>query len=56
VTVQALVVRQLNASEKKFAALDEGMNVITNANAIHMNRPACLKPRQAPTGFSSPLP
>ena len=35
VAFQALVVGQFNASEKKFTALDEGVDVITNANAIH---------------------
>ena len=46
VALEALVVRELDAAEKKFAALDEGMDVITNANAIHKNRLPCLKSRQ----------
>ena len=41
VALEALVVRQLNAAEKKFAPLDEGVDVITNADAIHKNRLAC---------------
>jgi hypothetical protein len=46
VAFEALVVRELNTAEKKFAALDEGMDVITDANAIHKNRLPCLKSRQ----------
>jgi hypothetical protein len=43
-------VRQFNAPEKEFAALDEGVDVITNANAIHKNGLRCLKARQQQVG------
>ena len=53
VALEALVVRQLDAAEEKFAALNEGMDVITNANAIHKNRLPCLKAGQPPTVFTA---
>jgi len=47
---KALVVRQFDASQEKFATCNERMNIITNAYAIHKNRLACLKIRQQQAG------
>jgi hypothetical protein len=39
-------VGKLDTAEEKFTALNEGVDVITDANAIHKNRLPCLKSRQ----------